>query len=170
MQARKAGCTNISGHLSYAVALVSLLLKTSFLGLGWGEEGMLEIPKAGPSSEPVPAAQRPIPLLRSSGCPGVILAVLPLGPLYFCSGTTLTFSASGDCSGVTAGASGWSNPRLELLAAAFSGHPTSIPQAWVGVSAAKGKGACCPRGQVSAHGARVRFSCPGISSREPRAT
>lgn len=79
-------------------------------------------------------------------------------------------SASGDGSGVTAGASGWSNPRLERLATAFSGHPASVPQAWVGVSAAEGKDACCPKGQVSAHGARVGFSCLGISGRELHAT
>lgn len=76
---------------------------------------------------------------------------------------------SRDGSRVTASASGRSNPRLEHLAAAFSGHPSSVSQAWVGVSAAE-KGTCCPRGRVSAHGARVGFSCPGVSSRELRAT
>lgn len=84
-------------------------------------------------------------------------------------------SASVGGSEVTAGASGCSSPRLEHLAAAFSGHPSCIPREWVGVTAAEGKGARCPgdqeaSGQVSAHGARLAVSCLGISSREPRAT
>lgn len=55
-------------------------------------------------------------------------------------------SASGDGSGVTAGASGWSNPRLEHLATAFSGHPSSIPQAWVGGESCRGEGRLLSQG------------------------
>lgn len=42
MQAGEEGWhSNIPGYLSCAVALVSLLLNASFLGMRWGEEGML---------------------------------------------------------------------------------------------------------------------------------